>query len=220
MRLFDSSRIPQAKGYEDFRFPRGFSSHVLEIGAGAGWNAVTYARMNPSHCVVAVEHSRERFALLEGRATRSSPLEMASVGMGSLDEVVKASGLTNLFPVHADAESFVVHNVASESLDRVMLLYPNPYPKASQANKRWHNMPFMSELLAKMKSGAVLQMATNEDFYAAEFFERAIDTWKLVVVSNERVTLEADPDFRPRTHFEKKYYSRGEMLHLMEFRKV
>ena len=62
-------------------------------------------------------------------------------------------------------------------------------------------------------------MATNEDFYAAEAFSEMQEVWGLGLVSNLRITKGADPDFRPRTHFEKKYFERGEMLHLMEFAK-
>jgi len=200
MRAFDSSKIPFPKGYEDFAVPLGFDAYVLEIGAGVGWNAETYARANPRHFVMAVEHSHERFGKLLNRASEAA--------------------LPNLVAVQADAESFVVHCLRAESLDRVMLLYPNPYPKASQANKRWHYMPFMAELVSRLKFGGVLQMATNEDSYAGEFFEAMQDVWKLELLLSERASLDADPDFCPRTHFEKKYYERGEMLHLMEFKKA
>lgn len=206
MRAFDSSRIPFPKGYEDFKVPTGFEAYVLEIGAGVGWHAVMWAKNHPQDCIVAVEHSRERFAKLEGRSENMA---------AKSDEPAP-----NLFPIHADAESFVVHCLPRETLDRVFLLYPNPYPKQSQSNKRWHNMPFMSELLSRLKTDGLIEMATNEDFYAAEYFDQMLGEWKLELVSEERVSKDADPDFLPRTHFEKKYYERGEMLHLFVFRKV
>jgi tRNA (guanine-N7-)-methyltransferase len=200
MRTFDSKHIPAPRGYEGFRFPSGFSSFALEIGAGVGWHAETYARSNPKHYLLAVEHSHERFAKLSRRVARAK--------------------LDNIVAIQADAESFVVHSVPLLSLERILILYPNPYPKAAQSNKRWHRMPFMQALLATLKPGGVLQMATNEDFYAAEFFAEMQEVWGLSLVSNERVSRAADPLFSPRTHFEKKYYERDELLHLMEFRKV
>jgi tRNA G46 methylase TrmB len=202
MRPFDASKIPVPEAYEDFRLPSGYDAYVLEIGAGAGWHAVSRARAHPREFVMAVEHSHERFAKLEGRAENS------------FEENAR-----NLLPVHADAESFVVHCLPVNSLDHVFLLYPNPYPKAAQANKRWHNMPFMGALLARLKPGARLDFATNEDFYAAEFFETMLGTWKMKLVAQDRVSREADPDFRPGTHFEKKYYERGEMLHFVTLQK-
>ncbi|MEO5667296.1 MAG: hypothetical protein ABIR96_04480 [Bdellovibrionota bacterium] len=199
MRVFDSSKIPPPRGFESFRAPPGFDRYALEIGAGAGWHATVYATTHPETCLFAVEHSRARFSRLESRARHAH--------------------LKNFLIFHADAESFVVHCVADVSLDRVMILYPNPYPKASQSNKRWHEMPFMAALLSKMKAEAVLEFATNEDSYAADFFERMTETWGLEIIANQRISKDADPDFKARTHFEKKYFERGEMLHLMEFRR-
>jgi tRNA (guanine-N7-)-methyltransferase len=199
MRTFDPKHLPAPRGYEGFQFPAGFSSFVLEIGAGVGWHAETYARSKPDQYLVAVEHSHERFSKLSRRLARAQ--------------------LGNIIAIQADAESFVVHCVPSLSLDRILILYPNPYPKAAQANKRWHRMPFMQALLETLKPGGVLQMATNEDFYAAEFFAEMQDVWGLSLVSTERVSRAADPLFSPRTHFEKKYYERGDLLHLMEFAK-
>jgi tRNA (guanine-N7-)-methyltransferase len=199
MRSFDRAHIPAPRGYEAFRFPSGFSSFVLEIGAGVGWHAESFARAHPNRYLMAIEHSHERFAKLSRRLERAK--------------------LDNIVAIQADAESFVVHAVPRESLDRVLILYPNPYPKASQANKRWHRMPFMEALLGTLKPGGVLQMATNEDFYAAEFFEEMQEVWGLRLVSNERISRAADPHFAPRTHFEKKYFERDELLHLMEFSK-
>jgi len=197
MRAFDPSRIPFPRGYEDFQPPQGASSYVLEIGAGAGLHALAWARAHPESVIFAVEHSRSRFARLAARAAEAS--------------------LGNLVPIHADAESFVVHLLGEIRLARVMILYPNPYPKHSQANKRWHEMPFMKELLARMHSNAVLELATNLDFYAKDFEERMLETWNLRRLSRRRVTSVEDPTFVARTHFEKKYYERGESLHLLEF---
>lgn len=202
IRSFQKDKIPFPLGYEDFDLIALMKSSKcqklsLEIGAGAGWHAIDFALKNPQTLLIAIEHSKERFVKLQRRWEKhSKPL--------------------NLIPVHADAESFVSHCLPNHSLDEVILLYPNPYPKVSQSNKRWHNMPFWAELLRKMKLNSELQFATNEKFYSDEFVATMQKEWKCQVLTE--ILIYKNKDFIPRTHFEKKYFERGETLYLSKFR--
>ena len=51
-------------------------------------------------------------------------------------------------------------------LARHFLLYPNPWPKASQLKRRWHAHPVWPDLLAL---GGELELRTNFALYAEEF---------------------------------------------------
>jgi tRNA (guanine-N7-)-methyltransferase len=166
----------------------------LEIGAGQGLHAVRYAQANPSRTLIAVERTSFKFSRMKSRATRHS-------------------GLSNLIPVHADAVSLVTHCIPPASLDRVFLLYPNPYPKAKQANLRWCNSPFMAELMRKIRPGGEIYLATNLEWYAAESRDKLVAQWGLHLAGERRVSP-AEP---PRTHFEKKYLERGESCFDLQF---
>lgn len=187
MRAFNVSRVPKFIMPESLRSVVNGPALELEIGAGQGLHAVTYSLRNPKKNLIAVERTENRFEQLFRR-------------------YVDHGRPANLFPVHADAISLVSHWIHDNSLDRVFLLYPNPYPKAKQANLRWHNMPFTSLLLRKMKPGAQLVMATNILSYKDEAISVLRNTWGLPLVYADTVTRDA----APRTHFEKKYLERGE----------
>jgi len=171
-----------------FKEPRGFAQPtfaeaniVLEIGAGVGLHALTFARENPSAQVFAIERTAEKFQKFQqSHLSETSP---------------------NLNPIHADAIPWVVHALPPACLQQVFILYPNPEPK--NPAQRWFNMPFMQFLLSRMQPNATLTLASNITEYLDEAEQQLIHVWKLPYVRSN-VTTER------RTHFEIKYMERGE----------
>jgi len=187
MRSFKAGQIPAPRLTADLG-PALNHSHVdVEIGAGAGLHAIRYAQQNPQRHLIAIERTQTRFHQLARRRAEHPEL-------------------TNLFPVHADALSVFVHCLPDQSVERIFLLYPNPYPKEKQANLRWHNMPFMNFLKTKLKVGGSLILATNIEDYADEAECKMIAEWRFQL--REKQILNGARD--PRTHFEKKYLERGQ----------
>lgn len=179
-----------------------YEAFDLEIGCGAGMHAIAYARANPKRLLVAVERTQDKFAGVEQRLKNHEPLP-------------------NLLALRDDAVSLVTHLVSPHSLDRVFLLYPNPYPKESQANKRWHRMPFLRSLHGAMKVGGELTLATNERFYRDEalLWFSGVGLFDLIredsFVQND-VGSQRLP--KARTHFEKKYLAAGQTVYNLVFR--
>ena len=132
----------------------------LEIGCGVGYHPIQYAKKNPSRSLIAIEKTREKFLKFQRRFENSeSP--------------------SNLLPVQAHAVTWIVQNIRERSLENIFLLYPNPYPKTSQQNLRWHRAPFMGFLLTRLKLGGKLRLATNEEFYRDEAKQFYIEAWDL-----------------------------------------
>jgi tRNA G46 methylase TrmB len=193
MRTFDSNSVPKPPLTFKFSHLEG-KSVDLEIGAGQGLHSIRHCAQHPERTLLAVEKTSTRFTQLERRwRDHGSP--------------------SNLIPIHADAAAFVTHFLPNNSLDHVFLLYPNPYPKKKQSNLRWHNRPFLSLLLHKMKTGAGLTLATNLEWYALEAKVQFQRHWGLELLALSPV------EHVPRTHFEKKYLARGEKCWNLEFRK-
>jgi tRNA G46 methylase TrmB len=147
----------------------------IEIGCGAGWHPITYARQNPARTLVAIEHTVERLA-------RHEPLP-------------------NLIAVHADAVSWITHHVSSRSVDRYLILYPNP-------RSNWTGAPFTSRLIETLKPGGRIQLATNLPELAARARRELSSGFGLEL--EIETAIGADSPGYPRTHFEKKYLLRGE----------
>lgn len=81
------------------------------------------------------------------------------------------------------------------------LLYPNPYPKASQVQKRWHASPVMPDLMAL---SAHIEVRSNWLIYLQEFAQAALAydfTCDIKAIPSHSQAL---------TPFEQKYINSGQ----------
>ncbi|ODN42783.1 class I SAM-dependent methyltransferase [Piscirickettsia litoralis] len=168
----------------------------IEIGCGVGMHPLMYAKSHPERFLIAIEKTREKFGKFSNKNNTFGPYQ-------------------NLLPIHGNTTYWLPQHIGPEEVDQYFILYPCPYPKAAQANKRWFNMPFMAYLIDTLKPGGKITMATNEKFYFDEAFEQAKNTWKLAILSAETLAQ----NFPARTHFEKKYLERGESCYQLVIQK-
>lgn len=185
MRLFKPELIPPLPE-ETPKWPSAQTEIDLEIGAGAGLHAIRYCQSNPDRFLIAIERTTKADRLFS--RTRNHPQ------------------IQNLLPVRADALHWAAKNIPENSLSRVFILYPNPYPKASQKNLRWVHMPFMGFLKSRLNARGELILATNSPEYANDSQKSLKDDWNFPHVT----VVQLPEDSVPRTHFEKKYLARRE----------
>jgi len=180
---------------------------VLEIGCGVGWHPIQMAQqlvgqnsaMNTANTlIIAIERTKNKFDSFRQRLQNHPELQ------------------SSLCAVHGDAYHFVDRNFPVARLDEVWMLYPNPETK--RPDRRWYRAPSFQRIVEAMKPGALFHFATNlPDF--AEGSLRSADTFGLEVVSQSEFTKKSHPFFQSRSHFEKKYFERGEVLYAQQFQK-
>lgn len=190
MRDFDLKTIrSKTKNHSplDKKLLENFDYKVLEIGAGTGMHPLSYAQKFPDRFIIAVEKTNERF--------------------GKFFRAYQKLNLKNILPVQSHAVSWAVHNLEGLIFDEIFILYPNPNPKISDLNKRWHAMPFFGFLKSILKHRGKITIRTNELFYADEAEEFMSNIWGLQV-EKKAFSLNNVKDFK--TLFEKKYLERGQ----------
>lgn len=181
----------------EIRKAYGRSDVVIEIGCGVGWHSITYSRNHPEKLVIAIERTRDKFSRFKSRILSNSPMP-------------------NLIPVHGDALRLLPPHLEHLSIESVYILYPNPEPKAKA--QRWIHMPFMDLLSKALSPTGRVVFATNVQNYADEILATApLRGWN--VSEDSRINITDNPDFQPRTHFERKYFLRGETLRHIELKK-
>lgn len=190
VRPFDIKNTPQAPQVKDpINIPWGTLPVDLELGCGTGMHSINYAKENPKRHLIAIEQTQNKFKQLQ--------------------TTLQKNPLTNLTPIRANAIHWVPFAVPDASIDRCFILYPNPYPKKKHENLRWHYMPFMHNLIQKLKPNGEIIVATNMDWLIQESTSQITQFWGLKL--NQQFQLSSD--FNPRTLFEKKYLERGEACH-------
>lgn len=169
----------------------------LEIGCGQGLHPIQWAQQNPQARLLALERTYEKYQKCLSRLNNHPEL-------------------TNLFVVRSEAQLWLPVHIQPKTLESLILLYPNPYPKASQANKRWHRQPFMGFLLNCLKVGGRVQVASNLPWYIEEAKESFKNVWQLELC--EEKDIDASQGLG-RTHFERKYLKRGEPCQELVFKR-
>lgn len=158
---------------------------VLEIGFGNGLSLTEMAAADP--------------------ATNYFGIEVHRPGAGSCLVQVKKLGLSNIRISMDDAVEVVKEQIANASLDRIQIFFPDPWHKKRHHKRRLIQTEFLEHLVAKLKPGASLHVATDWENYAEHILE--------VLEANPSLhnTAEAyapKPAYRPST----KYEQRGERL--------
>ena len=152
---------------------------ILDSFCGTGMSTALIARANPDALVVGIDQSAHRLAKHQTSAAQ------------------------NYLLLRAEAEPFWFCLMeAGITLHSHWLLYPNPWPKASQLKRRVHGhgaFPVLSRL------GGRLELRTNWDIFAQEFAQAA----GLIGIKGQTAALTPDA---PMTLFERKYANRGQTL--------
>ena len=152
---------------------------ILDSFCGTGMSTALIAKANPEALVVGIDQSAHRLAKHQ------------------------ASDARNYLLLRAEAEPFWLCLAdAGITLHSHWLLYPNPWPKASQFKRRVHGhgaFPVLSRF------GGRLELRTNWDIFVQEFAQAA------ALIGIQGHTASVTPD-SPMTLFERKSADRGHTL--------
>jgi tRNA (guanine-N7-)-methyltransferase len=168
----------------------------LEIGFGGGEHLVWQARANPSVGLIGCEVFQD--------------------GIVKLLSAVEDSGLANIRLSSEDART-VLRWIPAGSLDRVFILFPDPWPKKRHVKRRLINRTLLNQLARVMRPGAELRIATDIGDYLRTillaFRGQAGFTWRVAGPEDWR---ERGADWPP-TRYEAKAGQEGRRSYFLRF---
>lgn len=159
------------------------AAHTLEIGFGNGASLATMAEQEPDTDFIGIEVHRP--------------------GVGHLLLELERRGLKNVRILCADAVQVLRDCIPDSSLDRVLLFFPDPWPKKRHHKRRIVQPGFIDLLARKLKPGGILNMATDWENYAehmlavmekADALRNCAGQWR----------YSPRPAYRPVTRFEQR----------------
>lgn len=127
-------------------------------------------------------------------------------GVATLLKQIDDTKVENIRIFHGDAR-LIVDSLPEGSLDRVFILFPDPWPKTKQQKKRIINAEMLQNLSRVIKPGGRLEIATDHVEYGqwiarhlevAEFFKE-----------NKALGLEAVPEDWVETRYQLKAREQG-----------
>ena len=124
---------------------------VLEIGFGKGEVLASLAETEPN--------------------TNFIGIEVYPPGIGALLNKIKAKALTNIRIIRADAAVVIPQCFANRCLNKILILFPDPWHKKRHHKRRLIRTSFVNMLADKLCPNGVLHLATDWKDYAEEMYD-------------------------------------------------
>lgn len=155
----------------------------LEIGCGIGDAIISLARENPDNDYVGAE--------------------VYLPGIGSILQAIKQHKLSNVRLVRDDAMECLRETIPDQSLDGVMVFFPDPWPKKRHNKRRLIQPKFLSLIAKKLKRNGRLFIGTDWQDYADHIITVTTDHPELSNLAGNEIYAPR-PAWRPLTRYEKR----------------
>lgn len=186
--LLETLLLKLALRIENGRDPRSyFSAPVsvawLEIGFGAGEHLVALARMHSDVGLIGAEPFVNGVAKLLSKLAPSDENNIR-IHMGDARDIVEA--------------------LPDACLGRVMILFPDPWPKTRHRKRRFIQMESLDALARVMKKGVELRFASDDPGYIAWALERLSAHSAFMWTAKRAEDWRKRPADWPQTRYEAK----------------
>lgn len=179
---------------EQIDFDAVFGRHapvVLEIGFGNGDTLVQQA--------------------LENAELNFLGIEVHEPGVGHCLLKAAEAGIENLRLIKHDAIEVLQHKVPPESLLRINLYFPDPWPKKRHHKRRMIQPKFLEMISSRLRAAGALHVATDWENYA-EHIDEVVANSPHFSCDERSEHAGDDPPDRPRTKFEQRGLHKGHRI--------
>lgn len=197
-----------------------------------------FERLSPTYCVPVTDSPIDARALFPvpgnplylevgfgmGDATAEMARSLSAVnflgvevhrpGVGKLLSAIEREALENVRIIHGDALLVVERMLAAESVDGVLLFFPDPWPKTRHHKRRIVRDGFVALLQSRLRPGGFVYAVTDWEEYAEWMLEVFTRVPGLV---NRYGGYAPAQSWRPRTAFENKGIAAGHRIRELYF---
>lgn len=170
----------------------------VEIGFGNGENLLALASAQPARDFLGIEVHRP--------------------GVGRLLLGLEERQLGNVRVICHDAVEVLERQIAPQSVDEMLILFPDPWPKKRHHKRRLIQRPFAELLSSRLAPGGVLRLATDWEPYAVQMLATLAATAGLENLSSSRGFVPRPPERAP-TRFERRGQRLGHEVWDLAFRR-
>ena len=161
---------------------------IAEIGFGDGGALIAMAAENP-HC-------------------NFLGIEVYRPGIGSLLLQLKRLGVSNVRIVMEDAASTLRTRLGEECLSKLLIFFPDPWPKKRHHKRRLLQAGFLDSAVRCLQSGGHIHIATDWEDYAMHISDLLQSERRLRNTAGQGRFVDR-PAYRPQTKYERRGAARG-----------
>lgn len=172
---------------------------TMEIGFGNGTSLAAMAEQEPESDFLGIEVHRP--------------------GVGHLLLELERRRLSNVRVIHADAVTVIERCIPEQSLDRVLLFFPDPWPKKRHHKRRIVQPDFIGRVGHTLAIGGTLHLATDWEDYA-RYMLVVMNTAVEFRNSAGKGRFSPRPVSRPLTKFEHRGRQLGHGVWDLVFEKI
>lgn len=174
--------------------PQNYDKLYFEIGFGYGEHTIHQAILNKNYGIVACE--------------------TYSNGVLSLLDKIENNEIQNIRIYNWDARE-LLEKIPNSSIDKVFILFPDPWPKKKQNKKRIINAEFLDLLKLKLKNGGILFFASDILNYVEWTMNLAKD--KFQPLFKDLNECKKEPEWWIKTRYQEKAIKEGRESYFLEF---
>ena len=172
---------------------------VLEIGFGNGDTLVALAAASPDTDFIGVE--------------------VHPPGIGHCLLAVESAGLTNVRVVAHDAVEVMANMIPADSLDELLLYFPDPWPKKRHHKRRIIQPSFVALAAGRLKPAGLFRLATDWEPYA-EWMLAVLDAEPLLQNLSPAGQWNCEAPARSATRFERRGRRLGHAIFELAYRRI
>ena len=181
-------------------FPESQAAPIwLEIGFGGGEHLASLAQTHPSVNFIGAEPYYN--------------------GVASLLEKIEQEAITNIRVVADDIRP-VMKALPDGTLERIYLLFPDPWPKPRHFKRRIVSQEFLAEVERLLPVGGILQLATDHYDYSVWMFEQVLQRTALRWTAGTHDDWHEPPKDWQVTRYETKTRAEGRKPVYLRFERV
>ena len=145
-------------------------------------------------------------------------IEVYSSGIGSVLNQIQKNKLTNLKLIESDVFQLLERNIADDTFDGIVFLYPDPWPKRKHHKRRLLSEGFLNLLYDKITTNGLVFCKTDWENYYYQIKEgfSADNRW----VSEDLTNLPEYISSLPKTKYERKALIEGRRSRELFFSKA
>ena len=155
---------------------------TIEIGFGDGQCLRQLANVNQEMAYIGIESHRS--------------------GAGRLLMSLQEDALSNVKVLIDDAVDILTTRIESQSVDKFLIFFPDPWPKKRHHKRRLVNADFLNTVTRCLKPNGLIHIATDWDDYAKLIINLIRAESRLYNLSEQGISPR--PTSRPQTKYERR----------------